>query len=283
MAEDATYDPRKLRGERMSDGPGDYQVGEVVNGHKWTGSTWEPVDTYQVGEIVNGHRWTGTAWEQVSVAPPPPPPPPPPPASPSPSAPSVAREAAASTEDHSPSLDALHKKARAAIESALEPGEKLYVALPAEQNWALVATDQRVLIFKSGMLSGATFGKQLNSWHYAQISGIEDKKQMSSRALILQVPGANPITKFGRMDNGAGSVWEAANALMVAKKSPDVDQAVARLRQLIAEHQRPSHINPAPIPAADPADQVRRLAQLRDEGLLTEEEFQLKKRDVLGL
>jgi hypothetical protein len=40
---------------------------------------------------------------------------------------------------------------------------------------------------------------------------------------------------------------------------------------------------PAPAPApVDVADQLRRLADLRDSGVLTEEEFQAQKRRVLG-
>lgn len=39
----------------------------------------------------------------------------------------------------------------------------------------------------------------------------------------------------------------------------------------------------AAAPGSDPADLVRRLAALRDEGLLTDEEFQAKKRALLGL
>jgi Short C-terminal domain len=44
--------------------------------------------------------------------------------------------------------------------------------------------------------------------------------------------------------------------------------------------------NGAAAPATsepDAADQIRRLAQLRDKGLLTEEEFQAKKAQLLGL
>ena len=33
----------------------------------------------------------------------------------------------------------------------------------------------------------------------------------------------------------------------------------------------------------DPAEQIRKLAQLRDEGLVTEDEFQAKKTQLLGL
>jgi len=42
---------------------------------------------------------------------------------------------------------------------------------------------------------------------------------------------------------------------------------------------------PAPAPAApavDPVEQLRSLAKLRDDGILTEEEFAAEKRKVLG-
>jgi len=40
---------------------------------------------------------------------------------------------------------------------------------------------------------------------------------------------------------------------------------------------------PAAPPALDVADQIRRLGELRDQGLLTDEEFVAKKKQILGL
>jgi hypothetical protein len=39
---------------------------------------------------------------------------------------------------------------------------------------------------------------------------------------------------------------------------------------------------PAPAPAADPIDRLKELGQLRDNGVLTEEEFQAQKAKVLA-
>ena len=39
---------------------------------------------------------------------------------------------------------------------------------------------------------------------------------------------------------------------------------------------------PAPAPAEDPMAQLRELAKLRDDGILTEEEFAAEKRKILG-
>jgi hypothetical protein len=39
---------------------------------------------------------------------------------------------------------------------------------------------------------------------------------------------------------------------------------------------------PAPAPAADPVEQLKQLAQLKEQGILTEEEFAAQKAKILG-
>ncbi len=52
------------------------------------------------------------------------------------------------------------------------------------------------------------------------------------------------------------------------------------------QQQAPQYAEPAPAPAApaeaDPMDQLRDLAQLKNEGVLTEEEFAAAKAKILG-
>jgi hypothetical protein len=175
-------------------------------------------------------------------------------------------------------LDILDNKARPTVAAALQAGEAARLVIPGEQGSALVATNRRVLVYKRGITTGSAFGKQLNSWEYSMISGVEAKQAMTTKAITLQIPGALPVTKFGRMDKGPQSVWEAPNALMA--KVTNFDQAVATLRRLVDEHR---HANAPQQVAPDPIDQVQRWAALRDQGLLTDEEFQHQKRKLLGL
>ena len=65
--------------------------------------------------------------------------------------------------------------------------------------------------------------------------------------------------------------------LGLPEMSSKAKEPIAVLRRLIADHQ--SHETRRP----DPIEQVRRLAELRDQGILTEEEFQRKKRELLDL
>jgi hypothetical protein len=101
---------------------------------------------------------------------------------------------------------------------------------------------------------------------------------MTTKAIILQIPGALPVTKIGRFDKGPQSAWEAPNALMANISS--FDHAIGTLRKLINETRRASDASQTAI---DPVEQVQRWAALRDQGLLTDEEFQHQKRRLLGL
>lgn len=182
-----------------------------------------------------------------------------------------------------PELNDLHKKAQQKIGEALQSGEKVLVAEPGEFG-AIVATNRRVLVCKWGATTGHMFSSQVTSWDLSRISGIEYRKGMTTKSITVQASGTVPVSKFGRMDHGPGSVWEAPNSLFLTN---DGTASVARIRALVAESQMPKPA-PAPTPAAaapalDPASQIRALAALRDDGILTDEEFTAKKRQILGL
>jgi hypothetical protein len=48
------------------------------------------------------------------------------------------------------------------------------------------------------------------------------------------------------------------------------------------QYDYPEEPAPAPAPSPDPVLQLRELAKLRDEGILTDEEFAAEKRKLLG-
>jgi hypothetical protein len=181
-------------------------------------------------------------------------------------------------------LEDLHRKARKALAGTLTSDEQVLLAEPGESA-ALVATDRRVVVVKWGISSGALFGSQTNSWDYAHVTGIEFRKGMTTGAVVVQTAGANVVSKFGRMDDGPNSVWEAPNALFLLDKAV-AEATAATLRQLLADHRaRAAAVAPATttVPtAADPVAEIRRYAALRDEGIISEEEFQAKKTALLA-
>mgnify|MGYP001820477018 CR=1 FL=1 len=76
-----------------------------------------------------------------------------------------------------------------------------------------------------------------------------------------------------------------------AEKYADRDQAIAANRgEGYAQGAQATYATPAPAPAPAPAPsapdmatQLTQLAQLRDQGILTEEEFAAKKAQILGI
>lgn len=173
----------------------------------------------------------------------------------------------------------LHKKAQEAVSSSMGEGESVVLAIPGENGSAIVATNHRIFVFKKGITSGAMFGRQLAAWDYSTIIGVEVKKGVTTTAIVLQVPGVAPVTKYRRYSNGPNSVWEAPNAIMVGVRG--IDREIIALQQLVARLQRTSGRPDAATP--DPAEQIKNLSELRDQGLLTDGEFAAKKAQVLGL
>jgi predicted RNA-binding Zn-ribbon protein involved in translation (DUF1610 family) len=178
-----------------------------------------------------------------------------------------------------PNLAALPGPIRESIQANLEPGETVEVVIVGEGNQTLVGTGRRAFIAKQGILTGGFFKKLSTSWDYRNISGVEVQRSMSMTGVILQVPGVSPITQSGRFSKGPGSVWEAPNAI-VARLSPTMEASVARLRELVAEHQR-AQATAVVQHQDDSLDQLKKLAELRDAGVITEEEFGSKKKKLL--
>jgi hypothetical protein len=60
--------------------PTQYQAGDVMNGHRFDGATWIPLNgslppiprQYQAGDVVNGHRFDGATWIPLNASPEPP-------------------------------------------------------------------------------------------------------------------------------------------------------------------------------------------------------------------
>lgn len=90
------------------------------------------------------------------------------------------------------------------------------------------------------------------------------------------------------MRRGPGLVGMAARTAVVAGTATAVSGRVARKQQAKAMEQQ-SAAAPAPEPAEaqgtgeDPLVTIEKLAALRDQGILTDEEFTAKKEQLLGL
>lgn len=116
----------------------------------------------------------------------------------------------------------------------------------------LMATDRRLVFFAKKLV-----GYDLESFPYASISSFEASKGLSGHSF-----------RFAASGNDVRLKWINAG---------QVDQFVGLVRSRAG--QRPS----AAPTQADPMDQLRKLAELRDAGIVSPAEFEAKKSQLLGL
>jgi hypothetical protein len=176
----------------------------------------------------------------------------------------------------------LHKKAQSALADNLAEDEPVRVVVNGAGNSAMIGTDRRVFIFKTGLNTGATFGSKFSSYDYRNIGGVGLHFSLMTGAAVLDVAGAAPVgSSYWGNDNN--DPWKAANAIPVVKGT-NTEAAVATLRELIADwHNRSAQPGPAGTSTGtDVPTQIKQLGELRDQGLITPEEFEAKKTDLLS-
>lgn len=74
-----------------------------------------------------------------------------------------------------------------------------------------------------------------------------------------------------------------ARTAVVAGTATAVSNRVSRRQYERWSANEPQYAEPAPAPADDTTAQLQQLAELRNQGILTEEEFAAKKQQILGI
>jgi len=122
--------------------------------------------------------------------------------------------------------------------------------LSIKMQW-LVLTDKRVIFYARALIGGGS-----DTFYYDEISSVEGRKGLALGSIELNIKG------------------KTESFINMQKK--EVDQAVDLIRRNIEESKRV-----APVPAADPFEQIKKLKDLLDSGIITQEEFEEKKKKLL--
>ena len=185
-------------------------------------------------------------------------------------------------ESHDNVRSQLHRACNKALNQNLVPGETIQVIILGLWDSAIIGTDRRAFVFKNGMMAGAMSGARFASWEYNQINGIQIEEANGgpdgAGFVSIQIPGAC-VAKGSYWDTSKYGPAESPNAICINKAMEDhAQRGVAVLRQLIAAANKPS-VASAPT---DAPDLLRKLATLRDEGVLTKAEFETAKAKLLS-
>ena len=121
----------------------------------------------------------------------------------------------------------------------------------------VVVSDRRVILFSKTLT-----GYDVQDFAYGLLSGVDHKMGYMFGNLTFLAAGA------------------ASHVTQVPKDN------VERIAQLVRQKMAGAHPHDSqaqPIEQVDVADQIRKLAALRDEGLISADEFEAKKKQLLGL
>jgi hypothetical protein len=192
----------------------------------------------------------------------------------------------------------INKPTRREIEANCRSGEVPRFIIGSFMAGALAAFDDRCLLVKKGVMTswgaGSLGGGRVTTFLYSQITGIEYNAGLTSGVLEILTPSYSGTTNkdfwrgTGRSPNSnSDSPFALSNTLPLSKSEYKQARAqVEELKRLVGEaHQIQVKVEvPAPLSRATDslAGELERLADLRERGLLDEDEFKAAKNALLS-
>lgn len=143
---------------------------------------------------------------------------------------------------------------------------------PSAQGEAIAVTDKRVIIIKAGKISGAGyFGANAKSFYYNQITSVDLRIGMTGGHLQLSAAGTTEVK-----DKGFMSMIEAENAITFTGKHKEHMKVITEMiRSRLGKTETSSASN------TSTADELKKLADLKEQGILSDEEFEAAKKRLL--
>jgi Domain of unknown function (DUF4429)/Protein of unknown function (DUF2510)/Short C-terminal domain len=146
-------------------------------------------------------------------------------------------------------------------------------------NGTIILDADFLTIRRTGFLARASIGKGEKRIPIASITAIQWKPAAAVMNGFIQFTlggGNEGRSRFGHQT--ADAAKDENTVIFVKRQMPRFQQLRDEIEGVIAERGRPASY-PAP---ADPMAQLKQLAELRDAGVVTEDEFAVKKASILA-
>lgn len=182
-------------------------------------------------------------------------------------------------------IDTLPSDLQAKLRQALAPGEAVEVQLRGVWKEVLVCTDRRVIILKSGFMTGQLFGSNNFQLPYSNVAGVEVKFHLLTGYFELSAGGMQNTAKSYWSNDKNTNTAKAPNCVTLNSRA-QADRfraACAFILDRVDHARRPLASAPAaPPPAETAASAIERLWKLRTDGAISQKEFEAMKRDALA-
>jgi zinc ribbon protein len=152
-----------------------------------------------------------------------------------------------------PDLTELHYRARGALVDMISPDETVLVVIHGLNGSAIIGTERKALVFKTGARAGAPFGYRLKPFEYESILRIDVHPGAGPDVVVIHAPLKIASCSSYWVDE-RDDPWKARNAIPVELPNRRVDEGAALLADLVAEFQD-EHARPGQFPERKaPAD-----------------------------
>ncbi len=176
-------------------------------------------------------------------------------------------------------IDNLGGRGEKILKNNLQSGEALIAKLKGSFGEAFVVTDRNVYVAKWGFIAGQFFGGRCNCYPFQRIVGIEYKKNITTGTVEVLSAANQNIKGISYWGIGGNSAIQSDNAVTFFTKDFErFQEAVNRARKLIADE-----AGNAGRGGKGDLDHLEKLAVLKEKGIITNEEFDAKKKMILGL
>jgi hypothetical protein len=184
-------------------------------------------------------------------------------------------------------MDALPGRLEKALNAVLTKDEQVHIKLKGTFNQALICTSDRVLIIKSGLMTGHLFGNNIFELPYSGISGAEVKFGQLTGYFEMTGGGFQKTARNYWSQSRGSDPAKAANCVSLSGKG--MGQRFRDAASFILERCNTTGVAQAPgAPVAGQNAQetilnaIAGLNELLQSGALTEQEFERKKQELLS-
>lgn len=186
-----------------------------------------------------------------------------------------------------PLMEPLGKKETELLRRNLTTDETILGQVIGNFGQAIVATNHKVLVVKTGLMAGQTFGGKATSFDYRTLVGVEVRSGFGQGEFELMAGGL--LASQGNRNRDKVKVNESPNGVVFPKTNQKwFDQMAGMIREMTAAaHGSGTSLRPAQAPESATSlssipDQIKQLADLHQAGVLTHDEFNAKKAELLG-
>lgn len=161
--------------------------------------------------------------------------------------------------------------------------ETVYVGVKGAFKEYLVASDKKVYIYKTGFMTGNTFGFSIFQLDYNSVSAIQLHTQLGEVGYI-------EIVGIGMQNKGNLSYWKSEkenspshqdNCLSFAGRAEHFEIVVSKLHELMsnAKNSGDKKDNSSSL---NKFEEIKQYKELLDLGIISEDEFEKKKNELLN-